>query len=346
MDMSGVSTAGKWTEALPNVDENTPDCIQVEQYSRRNLTNPGDILAAFNAFITMQSRVMKSGMLHGLPELFFNNMLCWHHDMDSFQRRRVDSQGNILKQFPSWSWVGWLGPIDMCLASEASRIRKVASSGRLTYPCITEFYKLPVNLQSEERELIKDLHYYEARGLRRKVLRGRSISHETRDEDILTSRSDWIHSTVIEFRTRRLVARLAEQDCNGFNNDTALILGSEGQMIGALDLGLSFYSLDLPLNDVQLICVSVSGPVCTKHARIRNPGQQYIDGDGCPRECYADLNQYYAGIRKPASNWQFRCYDVLWIEWDNDIAYRKAIGQVWKEDWEAADTEVVDIRLG
>ncbi|EMD93275.1 hypothetical protein COCC4DRAFT_165153, partial [Bipolaris maydis ATCC 48331] len=84
-------------------------CLQVDQYSRRNLSNSADVLAAFNAFITVQSRAMKGGMLHGLPELFFNNMLCWHHDMDSRHQRRVDRDGNILKQFPSWSWVGWFG---------------------------------------------------------------------------------------------------------------------------------------------------------------------------------------------------------------------------------------------
>ncbi|EUC31451.1 hypothetical protein COCCADRAFT_101251, partial [Bipolaris zeicola 26-R-13] len=94
-----------WTQkANPNYY-----CLQVDQYSRRNLSDPADVLAAFNAFTTVQSRAMKGGMLHGLPELFFNNMLCWHHDMGSRQQRRIDSKGNILKQFPSWSWVGWLG---------------------------------------------------------------------------------------------------------------------------------------------------------------------------------------------------------------------------------------------
>ncbi|KAJ6198643.1 heterokaryon incompatibility protein-domain-containing protein [Bipolaris maydis] len=321
-------------------------CLQIDQYSRRNLSNSADVLAAFSAFTTVQSRAMKGGILHGLPELFFNNMLCWHHDMDSRQQRRVDHHGNIMKQFPSWSWVGWFGPMDMCLASETSGIRMRASAGRLAYPCITEFYKLPAKLQSEDRELIRDLHYYEARGLASTVLGEKSPSEEPGDEETPTSNFNHIYSTVIEFRTRRLIARLSKRDCNGFSNDTALILGSEGQMIGALDLGLSFYSLDLPQNNVELICISVSAPVCSKHAHVRSPSGQYIDSDSCPRECFSDLDHYYDGIYEPASNWQFRCYDVLWIEWDNGIAYRKAIGQIWKEDWEAAETEEVDIRLG
>ncbi|EUC41523.1 hypothetical protein COCMIDRAFT_8796 [Bipolaris oryzae ATCC 44560] len=321
-------------------------CLQVEQYSRRSLSNSADVLAAFNAFTTAQSRAMKGGMLHGLPELFFNNMLCWHHDIDSRHQRRVDSKRNVLKQFPSWSWVGWFGPMDMCLASEASGIRMRASPGRLAYPCITEFYKIRTNMQSEERELIRDLHYYESRGIESTVLSEKSLSQEAEDEENSTLRLNHIYSTVIEFRTRRLIARLAEYDCNGFSNDTAFILGPEGHIIGALDLGLSFYSLDLPQNDVELICISVSAPVCSKHAHVRNLTSQYIDIDSCPRECFADLEHYYNGIYEPASDWQFRCYDVLWIEWDNGIAYRKAIGQIWKEDWEAAYTEEVDIRLG
>ncbi|KAL6159224.1 hypothetical protein ACJQWK_04107 [Exserohilum turcicum] len=328
-------------------------CAEVEQYSSRNLSDPADVLAAFDAFITVQGRAMKGGMLYGLPELYFNNMLCWHHDFGSVQNRRRDREGNILKQFPSWSWAGWIGPTDMTLASEACHIVKSVSG--LVYPYIVEFYKLPSSSIDGKREQIRNMNYYEVRGQTCIAQSDEELPEDegtlckypvVEDDEIINHAPEQLYTTVIEFRSRRLFADIAKQDCREFSNDMALILGSEGQMIGALDLGVSFHSLDLPIKNIELVCISVSGAVCAKHAHIRSPGRQYIDGDGCHKECFVDEDHYYRNIYEPASNWQFRCYDVLWIEREDGIAYRRAIGQIWKEDWEAADTEEVDIRLG
>lgn len=329
-------------------------CSRIDEYSRRHLSNPGDILTAFDAFLTVQSRVTKSEILHGLPEPFFNNMLCWHHDIDTPQRRRVDSEGNVLKQFPSWSWAGWFGPIDMLLPDEASHLRMRCAPGYLVYPCIIDVYKLPVNLNPGEREMIKDLHYYEARGVTPLVKdegmsEGRYVHYKLAlpgDQANLPSISDTLYSTVIEFRTRRMIATLAKFDYNGTKKELASILDHKGQMIGTLDFRLSLHPLDLPKHNVQLICISCSEPVCANHARSRTPGGQYLVAKGCKEDCFVHEQDYYSGIYEPASYWQFRCYDVLWIEWEGDIAYRKAIGQVWKEEWDAADTEEIDIRLG
>jgi hypothetical protein len=56
------------------------------------------------------------------------------------------------------------------------------------------------------------------------------------------------------------------------------------------------------------------------------------------------------------NNWQlnpcqrmleiYECYNVLWIEWEDGIAYRKGIGRVFKEAWESMDLEPVDVLLG
>lgn len=45
-------------------------------------------------------------------------------------------------------------------------------------------------------------------------------------------------------------------------------------------------------------------------------------------------------------NWEFKFYIILWIEWEDGIAYRKGIGKVWADCWESADKEEIDIRLG
>ncbi|KAH7088961.1 heterokaryon incompatibility protein-domain-containing protein [Paraphoma chrysanthemicola] len=38
--------------------------------------------------------------------------------------------------------------------------------------------------------------------------------------------------------------------------------------------------------------------------------------------------------------------NVLWIEWENNIAYRKAVGLVWKENWEQLELDDIDLVLG
>jgi hypothetical protein len=42
----------------------------------------------------------------------------------------------------------------------------------------------------------------------------------------------------------------------------------------------------------------------------------------------------------------YEYYNVLWIEWEDGIAYRKALGRVMKEAWERQGLEEADILLG
>jgi len=42
----------------------------------------------------------------------------------------------------------------------------------------------------------------------------------------------------------------------------------------------------------------------------------------------------------------YEYYNVLWIERQNGIAYRIAIGRVWKEAWDRKGAETVDVILG
>lgn len=39
-------------------------------------------------------------------------------------------------------------------------------------------------------------------------------------------------------------------------------------------------------------------------------------------------------------------YNVLWIEWDGDVAYRKALGVVGEKEWDALGVEVKMIKFG
>jgi hypothetical protein len=42
----------------------------------------------------------------------------------------------------------------------------------------------------------------------------------------------------------------------------------------------------------------------------------------------------------------YEFYNVLWIEWEDGIAYRKGVGRVEKNMWEAQPLERIDVTLG
>lgn len=49
---------------------------------------------------------------------------------------------------------------------------------------------------------------------------------------------------------------------------------------------------------------------------------------------------------RPNSSELYEWYNVLWIGWEDGIAYRKGLGRVYKEVWEAQDLEWIDLTLG
>jgi hypothetical protein len=43
---------------------------------------------------------------------------------------------------------------------------------------------------------------------------------------------------------------------------------------------------------------------------------------------------------------KYEFVNVLWIEWEKGIAYRKALGRVMKSAWEAQKLDWIDLVLG
>jgi hypothetical protein len=39
-------------------------------------------------------------------------------------------------------------------------------------------------------------------------------------------------------------------------------------------------------------------------------------------------------------------YHVMWIEWEGNVAYRKGLGKVSEEAWEAQDRDLINLMLG
>ena len=87
----------------------------IENYTRRDLTYAGDILAAFQAILDVMQKATKSGFLWALPHSRFELGLSWQ-TFHGVHRRTAPStlpMTSLKKHvhFPSWSWLGWVGDV-------------------------------------------------------------------------------------------------------------------------------------------------------------------------------------------------------------------------------------------
>lgn len=84
----------------------------VSLYSSRALTKPKDILAAFSGITNVMEERMCAPFVFGLPTSHFDLALLWQHT-DLVDRRKPRTEEELTDyeglEFPSWSWMGWLG---------------------------------------------------------------------------------------------------------------------------------------------------------------------------------------------------------------------------------------------
>jgi hypothetical protein len=86
----------------------------VQDYSQRSLSYSSDILFAFSGIQAHITAVTGSDFVCGLPEAVIDAALLWYSLDSSTPERRVSSiytHDSSLIQPPSWSWIGWTGPV-------------------------------------------------------------------------------------------------------------------------------------------------------------------------------------------------------------------------------------------
>lgn len=117
-----------------------------------------------------------------------------------------------------------------------------------------------------------------------------------------------------------------EEDRISWTSCPACIIDTKGNVVGSIRLNVH-RSDGPPVGETcELIALSLGA------ARI---DRGY---PGILSEWHMPNLPFNAGI--------YRFYFVLWIEWKEGIAYRKAIGTVFKDVWENQILEDIDIILG
>ena len=85
----------------------------VEEYTKRNLSYPSDILIAFSAIMKELQEKWKTPFLFGHPQKMFNPSLLWTNEGQRRQGEVLATHGLSVMQWklPSWSWASCMGPI-------------------------------------------------------------------------------------------------------------------------------------------------------------------------------------------------------------------------------------------
>ena len=78
----------------------------VDQYTSRQMSDPGDIINAFRGILSFLQHSMKTEFWVGLPEAYLDEALLWM-EAGPHVRRTISVDGSTSMPFPSWSWAGW-----------------------------------------------------------------------------------------------------------------------------------------------------------------------------------------------------------------------------------------------
>lgn len=203
--------------------------------------------------------------------------------------------------------------------------------------------------------------------------------------DVKAAKPSAIHGSLlpyVEMRTSRIFGCLRVTSPEGLTaggyigiSQGMFILGHSGNAIGCIDMrprdvnprylnrtfceemdleGCNIDKSEYQDDCIELINIGGMDFGCSDNffgGLRRFPGSDYLHRH-CPidpdprsavegRICWKDKSKCLLG-----SDWSYKIYNVLWIEWKDGIAYRLGVGMVWKEFWEGERPDEIDVVLG
>lgn len=284
---------------------------------------------------------------------------------------------------PSWSWIGWAGALRLLSWASANDFVAFSERGGACTLCetivTTKWYtgkspsgqdRRPVNVEWDAcRQLFKDSHepeppgwtklrlptgmphYPPPSGYGEYVWRNEAANEwfwypvpllnlsKPSSESTLATDAGYLFANV---RATRLYSSGEEADLDLSQavvfeeaepgSARVFLYTSSGNWAGILilhnreDLGFLASHADGSRKDIDLVAIS------------RGFLPNYLEYGN-------EIDEYFASER-PKDGKFYEFYNVLWIEWKDGIAYRKALGRVEKSRWESLDGKMIDLVLG
>lgn len=319
------------------------------EFNKRKLTYDEDVVDAFSGVSSVFNSRFR-GILWGIPEMFFDHCILWRA-RGILRRRTVHSDSLLERVLPSWSWMGWEGEIgltgsaidldnDPRLANQRIamvpmvRWYKSRSATSEIFPINNSYYSLSHTYRSNvSKELptgwARELYpngtiYYSHQSLPFKRFRY-PIPLE---DEILDSPCD-NQSRYLRFTAQRtwlFVGQKMAEVPTHWKSCAAYLVDNRGNQAGSIRLNMPSSDTAPTGEPCELIALSFGTALDSGHF-------------------YGLLDEWLVPGRPHESDF-YEFYHVMWVERENGIAYRKAIGTVYKDVWENQVLEDVEITLG
>jgi hypothetical protein len=363
-DYSSTTIHQKFASLLPTLGSLA--CL-VDDFNGRKLSFPEDAFPAFTGIQGSLEQIYQVSFLYGLPEFWFELALFWAPSGPLTRRVASTSRSStgIFYHLPSWSWIGWGGRIDFPNNAAFGAISE------FTEP-ITKWYAL-AHPDSPDRRPIGSVWYeYRSRVTEDHLAtlpegwerlpdpkRGCVFKHTRRPH----KRYSYAFP-VPEPSTSSVYVSFQQTACLSARTIRAFLWGkrvhterpsipirsrlwltsSRGQCVGFLYLNnteeQSLFNNNNTGSDtsspnpLELVAISkgTSKELMPPETDWGVETERFVDSDG-----YVYIQDRQA----------LDCIFVLWIEWKDGIAYRRACGAVVAEAWEQErEQELVDLILG
>lgn len=304
--------------------------MMVKLFNSRSLSFEADAHDAFSAVLQVMSRQFEHGFHYGVPEVALDIGLLWETKQPCPRR----------SGFPSWSWLGRAGSISMnhLMSSAWPGIRPTSFHGGMrkgvspTIAPVHQYHK--IKRDGSTVLVINSFNSYEASDMRCKGWKRDSLgwTHPEVTEVIFdhpfprptgptfADMRDW--TTHLTFSTTSCFLECKtgfkeDDDVNRLlpNERSLRIIDKAGNWMGVLEP-----DDECPTKACQFISMSI------------------LDVGG--------LFYFLSELSQSRRASGYRCYNVLWIEWEEGIAYRRGIGRIEAQAWERQHLEHIDVVLG
>jgi hypothetical protein len=353
------------------------------QYNKRILSFDEDALPAISGLLTVLSREFTGGFLYGLPERFFDVALNWQPETESFLRRRTASQASSetslnASGLPSWSWIAWSGGIKFGLFEVAHVPFWNGGILRETEP-ITEWYTSNTLHGQGRRKIASSWHLDrdQDRGDTQPLPEGWS---RVRQEDVYSPKELAEERPVPEGYRGSVIYQHPglEGHCRGWyytfhmptvNASTPFETPEQTRYLFCKTWKLTLWAhqdLHLPWNarNLSLRASDGAGPSI---GRLYLHNEEQFKTLARPSACGAEIGAWPVDVvaisrsrslirqnsprgsdlSDSSNEWrQDDEVNVLWVEWEQGIAYRLSSGYVEEAHWYALNPEEVDLVLG
>lgn len=327
-----------------------PDIAQyfglVYSYNTRSLTFESDAQNAFTAITTTMSSSFPGGFLFGIPTFLFDIGLLWSRSLPLKRR----------KCFPSWSWLGWSGQVNLDLGYQSAweplcsldgpfvvsdvypliDWRPTHEDGRAFYTIDNSYHEYKSALRRPDHPLpegwVPQTVIYEGDEDQEKFMH-RNFPEEAFNFPFPTSLPapdplPELSPSYLKFRTKAFTFRLGTGRVE--KDETCLNIDLEDDAARWAGIVESLFTSEKEY---------VRGCCCEFIAISRGCAEWKEDAlyQGFAEMEHADEIKYLE---------LYEFYNVLWVETINGVTYRKAMGRVWKEALDRQATKEVDILLG